>query len=29
MHAIALSLTAEEVRSVARYLADKGKEARP
>jgi sulfide dehydrogenase cytochrome subunit len=29
MHAIALALTEEEVRSVARYLASKGKEARP
>ena len=29
MHAIALSLTEEEVASVARYLANKGKEAAP
>ena len=29
MHAIALSLTEEEVVSVARYLANRGKEAAP
>jgi cytochrome c553 len=29
MHAIALSLTEEEVASVARYLANRGKEASP
>lgn len=29
MHAIALSLTEEEIASVARYLAGRGKEARP
>jgi cytochrome c553 len=29
MHAIALSLTEEDVASVARYLANKGKEAAP